>query len=161
MIAIADRINRYAAYLAAAMLVVLVMLVVYDALMRYLFTSGSIALQELEWHLFDGVILLGIGYTLAKNRHVRVDIFYERFSPRVRMGIDMFGLLFFIIPFSALIIYIGCDFVMLSFHQMEASSNPGGLPYRFIVKALMPLSFVLLALQALGEVLRIFKKARS
>ncbi len=156
-----NTLNRYAAYSASGVLVLLVLLVVYDAMMRYLFQSGSIALQELEWHLFDGVILLGIGYALAQNRHVRVDIFYERFSPRVRAWIDLIGLVVFIVPFSALIIYIGCDFVMLSFEQMEASSNPGGLPYRFIVKSLMPFSFILLALQAMSQIIQAIKELRS
>jgi TRAP-type mannitol/chloroaromatic compound transport system permease small subunit len=146
-----DNINRYAAYFSAFVLAVLVMLVVYDATMRYLFQTGSIALQELEWHFFDVVILLGIAFTLQKNLHVRVDIFYDSFSERTRHFIDIFAFVFFIFPFSLLIIYVGFDFVMLSFEQLEGSSNPGGLPYRYIVKSLMPLAFILLGLQVFSE----------
>jgi TRAP-type mannitol/chloroaromatic compound transport system permease small subunit len=153
-----DAINRYAAYLSALILAMLIALVVYDATMRYLFQTGSIALQELEWHLFDVVILLGIGYTLQKNLHVRVDIFYDRFSERVRHVVDIFGLVFFIFPFSLLILYIGFDFVILSFEQLEASSNPGGLPYRYLVKSLMPIAFVLLGLQVFSE---LFKRIKA
>ena len=156
-----NTLNRYAAYLASGVLVLLVLLVVYDATMRYLFQSGSIALQELEWHFFDVVILLGIGYALSQDYHVRVDIFYERFSKRTKAWVNLFGLIAFVLPFSALILYIGYDFVLLSFEQMEASSNPGGLPYRFIVKSLMPLSFVLLALQAVSQIISALRELRS
>ncbi len=146
-----DTLNRYAAYLSAIILALLVILIVYDATARYLFQTGSITLQELEWHLFDIVILLGIGFTLQKNLHVRVDIFYDNFSERMRHIVDIFGYICFILPFSVLIIYIGFDFVILSFEQLEGSSNPGGLPYRFIVKSLMPIAFVLLGLQVVSE----------
>ncbi|RLA70501.1 MAG: C4-dicarboxylate ABC transporter, partial [Epsilonproteobacteria bacterium] len=133
-----DRFTRFIGNSSALVLALLILLVVYDALMRYLFHSGSIALQELEWHLFDVVILFGIAYTLHRSAHVRVDIFYEHFSDKTKAVIDMISALFFITPLSLLIIYVGLDFVTLSFLQQEASSNPGGLPYRFIVKALMP-----------------------
>jgi len=156
-----DRIVRVLGNLTALILALLILLVLYDATVRYLFHAGSIALQELEWHLFDAVILLGIAYTLRENAHVRVDIFYDRFSKKTRAYIDLIGTLFFVLPFSALIIYFGLDFVVLSFMQMEASSDPGGLPYRFIVKSLMPLAFILLILQGLLEIRRAYKVIRS
>ena len=118
---------KWVGYLAAFALAALILLVVYDALMRYLFQSGSIALQELEWHLFDVVIMLGIAYTLQRASHVRVDIFYDQYSDKVRHIVNIVGAVFFILPFSLLIIYVGFDFVLLSFEQLEASSDPGGL----------------------------------
>jgi len=136
----------------ACILALLVLLVVYDATARYLFSTGSIALQELEWHLFDVIILFGIAYTLKENAHVRVDIFYASYSKKTKAMLNVISSLFFILPFSALIIYLGVDFVALSFAQNEASSNPGGLEYRFLVKSLLPLSFVFLALVALKDV---------
>ncbi len=143
---------KWVGYLAAFALAALILLVVYDALMRYLFQSGSIALQELEWHLFDVVIMLGIAYTLQRASHVRVDIFYDQYSDKVRHIINIIGALFFILPFSLMIIYVGFDFVLLSFEQLEASSDPGGLPYRFVVKSLLPVAFVLLIIQTVSEV---------
>ena len=143
---------KWVGYLAASALAALILLVVYDALMRYLFQSGSIALQELEWHLFDVVIMLGIAYTLQRASHVRVDIFYDHYSDKMRHMVNIIGAIFFILPFSLLIIYVGFDFVLISFEQFEGSSNPGGLPYRFIVKSLLPLAFVLLIIQTLSEV---------
>ena len=152
---------KYLGYLTAFVLVILVLLVVYDASARYIFSSGSIALQELEWHLFDEIILFGIAYTLRENSHVRVDIFYASYSDKTKALVNIIGSLFFILPFSILIIYIGLDFVQQSFIQNEASSNPGGLEYRFIVKSFMPLAFVFLALQALKDAYDNFVKWRA
>ncbi len=155
-----DRVSKLSAQLSALTLFVLVLLVVYDATSRYMFHTGSIALQELEWHLFDLVILMGIAYTLSEDRHVRVDIFYENFSEKTKAIINIISTIFFILPLSMLIIYVGFDFVTLSYEQLETSSNPGGLEYRFIVKSLMPLSFVFLLLQALGALSRYTKVFR-
>lgn len=147
-----DKTIKYLGDFTAFILVLLVLLVVYDASARYLFSSGSIALQELEWHLFDVIILFGISYTLSQNAHVRVDIFYASFESKTKAIINIISSVFFILPFSLLIIYIGFDFVYLSFAQNEISSNPGGLEYRFIVKALMPLSFLFLILQSIRQI---------
>jgi len=137
--------------LSAAVLGSLVLLIVFDATRRYLFHEGSVALQELEWHLFDVVIMLGIAYAMHRGAHVRVDIFYDRFPERTKHMVNFATMLFFVLPVSALILYVSFDFVMMSFSQMEASSDPGGLPYRYLVKALIPLAFALLILQALRE----------
>jgi TRAP-type mannitol/chloroaromatic compound transport system permease small subunit len=156
-----DFITKYTAYLTAFILATLVVLVVYDATARYLFSEGSTALQELEWHFFDVVILLSIAYTLRNNAHVRVDIFYEKFSPKTKALINIFSFVFFVLPLSFLIIYIGIGFVEMSYLQHEASSDPGGLKYRWIVKSLMPLAFVLLALQAIKELVSDIKRWRE
>jgi len=148
---IIDKLTRYISYLTAVVLAFLVLLVVFDATNRYLFSEGSTALQELEWHFFDVVILLSIAFTLRHNAHVRVDIFYEKFSQKMKLVVDIITSLFFIFPLSILIIYIGIGFVEMSFVQHEASSDPGGLEYRWIVKSLMPIAFVLLILQAFKE----------
>lgn len=148
---ILDKTIKYLGYFTAFILAILVLLVVYDASMRYIFSEGSTALQELEWHLFDVVILFGIAYTLKEGAHVRVDIFYDKFTHKTKALINLVSNLFFILPFSILIVYIGIDFVHLSFVQNEASSDPGGLKYRFLVKSLMPLSFIFLSLQAIKD----------
>jgi TRAP-type mannitol/chloroaromatic compound transport system permease small subunit len=155
-----DKILKGISALTAISLAILVMLVVYDATMRYLFSEGSTALQELEWHLFDVVILFSIAYTLKHNAHVRVDIFYDKFSLKTKHLVNIFATLFFILPFSALIIYLGYDFVYMSFIQNEASSDPGGLKYRWIVKSFMVLSFLLLFLQAFKNMINDIKELR-
>lgn len=156
-----DSSIKYLGYFTALVLAVLILLVVYDATARYFFSTGSIALQELEWHLFDVVILFGIAYTLKEGAHVRVDIFYEKYSQKRKALVNLISSLFFILPFSFLIIYIGIDFVSMSFAQNEASSNPGGLEYRYLVKALLPLSFIFLTLQALRDASSNFKEWKS
>lgn len=156
-----DKSIKYLGYFTALTLGMLVLLVVYDATSRYLFSTGSIALQELEWHLFDVIILFSISYTLKENAHVRVDIFYAKYSEKAKALINIISSLFFILPFSFLIIYISIDFVHLSFLQNEMSSNPGGLEHRFLVKALLPLSFVFLALVAFRDVKSNFFKWKS
>lgn len=155
-----DSVNKYIAYFTAIILALLVMLIVYDATARYLFSAGSTALQELEWHFFDVIILLSISYALKHNAHVRVDIFYEKFSLKTQALINIIATLFFILPLSLLIVYISIGFVEISFVQNEMSSDPGGLTDRWIVKSLMPLSFAFVALQAISEVLKYFKEWR-
>ena len=158
---IVNNITKYLSYFTAFILALLVMLIVYDATARYLFSSGSTALQELEWHFFDVVILFSIAYTLKHNAHVRVDIFYDKFPLKTQTFIDIVALLLFILPLSSLIIYIGFGFVELSFLQSEASSDPGGLSHRWIVKSLMPLAFLFLALQSISELLQKLDKWRT
>ncbi len=155
-----DSVNKYIAYFTAIILALLVMLIVYDATARYLFSAGSTALQELEWHFFDVIILLSISYALKHNAHVRVDIFYEKFSLKTQALINIIATLFFILPLSLLIVYISIGFVEISFVQNEMSSDPGGLTDRWIVKSLMPLSFAFVALQAISELLKHFKEWR-
>ncbi len=156
-----DKSIQYLGYFTAIIVAMLVLLVVYDASARYIFSSGSIALQELEWHLFDIIILFGIAYTLRESSHVRVDIFYATYSAKTKAIVELISSIFFILPFSFLIIYIGVEFVEMSYLQHEASSNPGGLEYRFLVKSLLPLSFVFLSLQAFSLAIQSFQKWRA
>lgn len=149
------------AKVAALSLLALVALVLYDATVRYLFQSGSIALQELEWHLFDVIVLLSIAYTFSHDAHVRVDIFYEHFNAKTKAIVNFLGSLLFVLPFSLLIIYLGIDFVALSFSQMEASADPGGLPYRFIVKSFVPIAFILMVIQSIRVMAGALKTVRG
>ena len=134
----------------------MVLLVVYDVTMRYLFQSGSIALQELEWHLFSLIFLLGAAYTLIHDDHVRMDLFYQsRFmNDRRRAWINLLGSLLFLLPFCVLIMDSSMSFIEQSFSFREASPDPGGLPYRWILKSAIPLAFFLLFLQGIAEILK-------
>ena len=151
-----DRISKYAGYLAAILVVLLSLLVVYDATMRYLFSAGSIALQELEWHLFDVVFLLGLSYALKHDKHVRVDIFFERYSPNTRAIVQMLSMLLLVIPFSLLFLNDALSMTLQSYLQNEVSSDPGGLTHRWLIKAMLVLAFVLLIIQALSELLKAY-----
>lgn len=134
----------------------MVLLISYDVAMRYLFQQGSVALQELEWHLFALVFLLGGAYTQKHDEHVRVDILYQsRFvSDRGRAWINIVGSLLFLFPFCILILITTWPFVENAFYYQEGSPDPGGLPYRFILKGAILLAFAMIMLQGLADLLR-------
>ncbi len=156
-----DRVAKYSGYLAAILVVVLSALVAYDTVMRYLFSSGSIALQEIEWHLFDVVFLLGITYALKHDKHVRVDIFFEKYSQQTRAILQIVSMLLLVVPFSLLFLNDAIDMAYQSFTQTEVSSNPGGLTHRWLIKAMLAFAFVLLLLQAFSEVLKAYCRVEN
>jgi TRAP-type mannitol/chloroaromatic compound transport system permease small subunit len=141
----------------------MVLVIGFDVAMRYLFQSGSVGLQELEWHLFALVFLLGAAYTFKHDEHVRLDIFYNShwMDARRRAWVDLLGGLFILIPFCVLIISTSIPFVSHSFHMGEGSPDPGGLPYRFVLKAAIPLGFALLLLQGIAHMLRSALRLRA
>lgn len=134
--------------------VLLVLVTVTDVTMRYGFSRGSIAMQELEWHLFSLIFLLGAGYTLRHNAHVRVDIFYNKLSERWRAWVDLLGGLVLLVPFVIVTLYTSYDFVSRAWQVREHSVNPGGLPTWYLLKTAIPVGFGLLGIQAVAEVLR-------
>lgn len=138
------------------LVLILVLLVGYDVTMRYLFNSGTIALQELEWHIFAAIFLLGAAYTLKHDDHVRLDLIYQsRFlSDKHRAIINLMGGLLLLIPFCVLVIYSALPFVQNAFDFSEGSSDPGGLPMRWIIKSAIPIGFSFLLIQGIAEVLR-------
>ena len=156
-----DRISKYAGSIAAFLVVLLSLLVAYDAVMRYLFSEGSIALQEVEWHLFDVIFLLGLTYALKHDKHVRVDIFFEHFSKESRDIVQILSMLFLVIPFSLVFLSDAIEMLIQSYLQHEISSDPGGLTHRYVIKGVLVFSFVLLILQALSEVLKAFGRLES
>ncbi|CAC9625996.1 TRAP dicarboxylate transporter, DctQ subunit, unknown substrate 6 [uncultured Gammaproteobacteria bacterium] len=120
-----------------------------DVLLRYAFNNSSIALQEMEWHLFSAMFLLGISYTLQKDAHVRVDIFYTKFSPQKQALINLIGFALCILPISLLVAYYGIDFAYSAYLINEQSGDPGGLTHRFIIKSIIPISFILIIISGI------------
>lgn len=129
---------------------ILVLVVCIDVFTRYFLESSLVALQELEWHFFSIIFLLGAAYTLQTDNHVRVDLFYSNFSERNKAIVNLVGSILFFIPFCLLVIYSSREFVMLSFKIGETSPDPGGLPARYVLKAILPVSFIFLFLEALS-----------
>ena len=127
----------------------LVLLISTDVLLRYVFNFSTASLYEMEWHLFAIIFLLASPYTLQKNKHVRVDVFYNNFSKRKKNIIDLIGNIIFLIPFSFIIFYTSLPFVEDSYSILESSPDPGGLPYRFIIKSIIPIAFFLLMIQGI------------
>jgi|TARA_X000000368_G_scaffold183791_1_gene145160 TRAP-type mannitol/chloroaromatic compound transport system permease small subunit len=124
--------------------------------MRYLFNSGSVAIQELEWHLFSIIFLFGSAYTLKHNEHVRLDILYNSklINERMRLWFDVLGTLIFLLPFCVLIIISAWPFVMQAYIHAEISPDPGGLPGRWLIKAAIPIGFFMLLIQGISELLK-------
>lgn len=149
--------------LAAWIGVGLVLIVAGNVLVRYFLHTGTIWLQELEWHLIAPIALFGMSYALLTGETIRVDGLYQRFPAWLRATIDITsGVLMVIV--AALLVKLSIPFVLQSYRMGEGSPNPDGIPYRFLLKSLIPLGFAVLFLQATAEtmkaVLRLFPISR-
>lgn len=156
-----DRIGAVLRWLALAM----VLIGAYNALARY-FTRfagvplSSNALNELQWYLFSLIFLLGAAYGLRKDVHVRVDVLFQRLSARRQAWIDLLGTVLFLLPFSILMLEVSWPVVMASWSVRETSPDPGGLS-RWPIKAVVLVSFFLLALQGVAHAIRQIEVIRS
>lgn len=139
---------------SAVLLLLLVANVFYDVVMRYMFNNVSIGMQELEWHLYSMIFLFGVAYTLKADGHVRVDIIYERLSVKKRAVIDILGTLLFLWPFCFLVAGYGIGFAYEAYDINEMSGDPGGLPYRWVIKGMITLSFICVLISSIGFILR-------
>ncbi|WP_460754436.1 TRAP transporter small permease subunit [Marinomonas epiphytica] len=136
--------------------VLLVLLVVGNALMRYFFSINFIALEELQWHLYAIGFMVGLSYCLIHDGHVRVDAIVERSSLTTRAWIEVIGLTLLLLPFCLIVIEYAIPFVSRAYKLNEVSSAPGGLPLRWLIKSTIIFAFVLLTLAALSRWLRCF-----
>lgn len=152
--AFSERTGRAVAWLT----LVVVLIGAFNAVARYLakfigVDLSSNAFIELQWYLFATIFLLGAAYTLKHNAHVRVDVLYDRFGPKTRAWINLVGHILFLIPFCVFMIFVTTPYVINSWKGWEGSPDPGGLP-RYPIKTMMPIAFVLLLIQGIGETLK-------
>lgn len=150
-----DVIGAWTSWIA----LVIVALMATNVLLRYLFSAGTVWAQELEWHLLVPLILFGTSYALRHGEHVRVDIVYGRFSARTKVVVDLVSALL-CLALSILIIWFSLHYVEQSYVISEQSQDPGGLPYRFLLKALIPTGFALLLAQSVASALACIDKLR-
>lgn len=143
------RLGRATAWLT----LLLVLLVAGDVLFRYVWHVSSVAEQEFEWHVLAVIALIGASYTLQQGEHVRVDIFYQRYSVRLKRWMDILLPAFIVVPTMLFIAWQSTTFVGMSWEFLEASPDPGGLPGRYIIKAFVPLGFFLVAIQGVAMTL--------
>ena len=141
-----DRVGRLVAW--TPLLLVLVTFV--DVVMRYFFNTSYVFTQELEWHVFAFIFLMGAGYTLKNDGHVRVEVFYGKLSPNGRAWTNLIGVIFFLIPSCLVFIKTSIPFVMESYRIMEGSPDPGGIPFRFLLKSCIPIGYTLILLQGVS-----------
>ena len=147
--AVVEIAGRAASWLALAM----VLLISFNVFRRYLLREGSVALQELEWHLMVPLVLFGLSYALLHREHVRVDFLFEHFPRALQDAVDaLSGVATVVI--SIFIIDFAFDYVSQSFAMGEGSPDPGGLSHRFVLKAFIPLGFGLLVVQGTAVAVR-------
>jgi len=149
-----DAFTDFTGRTIAWLTVIMVALVVTVVITRYFLTVGSIALQESVTYLHCMIFMLGLGYTLQHDGHVRVDIFYRGFSPRCKALVNLIGALLFLIPFCLLIFFTSWDYVFSSWVIRETSAENNGLPFIYLLKTLMLLMPVTLLLQGIAEIIR-------
>ena len=134
----------------------LVAVIVVNVVLRYAFGEGRIEFEEIQWHIYATGFLLGLGYALQADAHIRVDVLHERFSPALKAWLELYGLLLLALPFILVVLIYSVPFVRASFAVGEVSASPGGLPYRWAVKAMLPLGFLLLFVAALSRLTRVW-----
>jgi TRAP-type mannitol/chloroaromatic compound transport system permease small subunit len=148
-----DRLNAAVGQGVRWLILIAVLICSGNASVRYILSTSSNAWLEAQWYLFAAVFLLGSGYTLLRNEHVRIDVFSARASHRTQAWIDVFGTLVFLLPMALLVIWLSWPVFMNSFALDEGSADAGGL-LRWPVKLLIPVGFTLLALQGIAELVK-------
>jgi TRAP-type mannitol/chloroaromatic compound transport system permease small subunit len=171
-----DKLNQFFLKVSVVLMFALVILTFEQVLARYVFGESSIWIQELQWHLFGAIFMLAAPAAYKLNEHVRVDVFSEKMTPSQKNSIEIFGILFFLIPTASVLIYYGWNFAASSldyevpylsrmndmerfFYSTilsgEKSANPGGLPARWVIKIIIPISGGLVFLQGISELYKL------
>jgi TRAP-type mannitol/chloroaromatic compound transport system permease small subunit len=136
--------------------VVLMTVVVINVAMRHLFGQGRVELEELQWHMNSMGFLLAISYAYQADAHIRIDLVSQRLSERMRAWIELYGTFILLLPFVIMILWFSVPFVSQSFAVGEVSQSPGGLPLRWLIKAMLPLGMALLLLGIISRILRVW-----
>ena len=153
---IIDQLNSFLGKTVSWFSVFLVLLIVVDVTLRYLLDITAVWTFEMEWHLFATLFLLSAAWGLKEGKHVRVDVFYNRFTNRQKAIVNLLGSLFLLLPFCWIGFSESLSFVHSSFELRETSPDPGGLPARYLIKSTIPIGFFTLGMQGVSEVLKAF-----
>lgn len=155
-----DRLVRRIGHVVMWCNAVLIVVIILQVVLRYGFGRGLVILEELQWHLYALGIMFGASYAQTEDSHIRVDIIYTRLSEKWKYRWDLFGIVFLLMPFIIIIFYQSLDFVYESFRINERSDAPMGLPWRWAIKAVIPLSFGLLGIATVSRAVRLFSTLR-
>ena len=148
-----DLVNEHVGRLIYWAILIMVLISAGNAVSRYALNIASNAWLELQWYLFALVFLLCSGYTLLHNEHIRIDVVSSYLSRRTQVWIDVFGLLFFLLPMSVFIMWLSWPIFMNAWTSGEISGSAGGL-IRWPVRLLVPIGFFLLSAQGLSELIK-------
>ena len=151
-----DLVGRATSWLALGLALVMGA----NVLLRYGFSIGFIWAQELEWHIMEPICLFGMSYAMLHGEHVRVDVLFATFSPRTKHLINVLAAVLAML-FALIIIKLSLHYVLQSWTVNEGSANPGGMDYRYVIKALIPVGFALFLVQALSEAIKSYLAYRS
>lgn len=135
--------------------VVLIGVIILQVILRYGFSRGLVVLEELQWHLYAVGIMFGASYAQILDAHIRVDIIHARLSDKWKLRWDLFGIVFLLLPFILVIFHQSLDFVGESWRLGERSDAPLGLPWRWAIKSVIPISFALLGVATISRAVRI------
>ena len=147
-----DRFGRIASWLWVLLLAVIVL----NVLMRYVFGEGRIEFEELQWHINSVAFLVAIAYAYKTDSHIRIDLVSNRLRPRMQAWIEFYGIILLLAPFLVLVLIVSLPFVEHSWSVSEISQSPGGLPFRWFLKAFVPAAFVLLFLGVMARLSRVW-----
>ncbi len=154
---LADKIDRFIQRIGMSVAwcyVLLVLVIILQVVLRKGFSSGLIIFEELQWHLYAVGVMFGLSYAQTTNSHIRVDLFYTHFRARTKHIIEIIGILTLVLPFIVIVFMHSIDFFMDSYRINESSDSPSGLPFRWIIKGVIPVSFALLGLAVLSRLYR-------
>ncbi|MBT6338928.1 MAG: TRAP transporter small permease subunit [Desulfobacula sp.] len=146
-----DKINEWIGSFIVTSAVFLFILVIFsNVIMRYVFNTSFVFMSELEWHVFAFIFLMGAGFTLLHDGHVRVDIFYSMMDRKKQALINLLGVLFLLIPSCYVVLSTSIPWVIVAYKVGEVSIDPGGIPARFLLKATLPIGYLLMLIQGLA-----------
>lgn len=152
---ILDSIIRVIGHIVMWTNVVLIAVIILQVVLRYGFGRGLVVLEELQWHLYAIGIMFGASYAQILDSHIRVDIIHSRLSGKWKLRWDLFGIIFLLLPFILVIFLQSLEFVGESWRLGERSDAPLGLPWRWAIKSVIPISFALLGVATISRALRI------
>lgn len=149
-----EALVRFFGKIGAWLSIPLIFIIIFDIITRRFFILGSTKIQEMEWHLHTAIFLLALGFAYIKNSHVRIEIIREKYSSILKSFFEIIGILFFLVPYTCMIIYYGFDFVSRSYNLNEVSSALTGLSHRWIIKSFIPFGMLLLFLAGLSILMK-------
>ena len=156
-----NHLNEWLGRTVAWFVLAMVMITFFNVVMRYGFNFGLIAIQESVIYFHSFVFMLAIAYTYKHNEHVRVDIFYAKYSDKQKAWTDLIGTLLLLLPFCIYLIFSSWEYAAKSWSLLEGSREAGGLPFLYILKTLIPLMPVLLLLQGIATACKCLKTIRN
>lgn len=149
-----DKFIRYVGHAVCGVNALLIAAIIANVALRYGFSNGQVWLEEMQWHLYAIGVMMGLSYAQINDSHIRVDILHARFSDRTKRIVEIIGILLFVLPFIWVVFSHSLDFVADAFRTGERSDAPLGLPYRWAIKAVIPVSFGMLGLAIFSRLIR-------